>query len=505
MPVAIALAVAYLIFQPSSTDLAAQTFRTDLFGDQGFAIWNDAWYSGFHLPGYSLLSPMLGSLVGERLLGAISVVLAAWAFERIVKRHYDHGARWACLLFGFGVATNLYTGRLTYALGIAIGMLALLAIDRRERIPAGIAAALTSAASPVAGLFLAVAAAAMFLRGRRRDGVILALPALLVIALFSLGFPTVGTEPFVFSTFFWVPFSVGIAMILLPGEAPVLRIGALLYLVMCVILFAIGTPVGGNATRLASVFAPALFALAIPDARRPWLVGLAILPVLYWSIQAPVRDVARAAGDPSVEASYYEPLLAELDDVAPIAPFRVEVPPSRERWEAVYVAEHYAMARGWLRQLESDDFDLFQDDNLTSASYRQWLDDRAVAFVAVSDAYPDYLAEDEKALIARGLPYLHEIWSSEHWKLYRVDHPKPLVDPPAQVDQLGPNSLVIRSLRPGDYPVRVSSSRWWHVTSGDGCARSEDGRLVVHLDAPGQVSLEADLSLAGILGGHGRC
>ena len=505
MPVAIALAVAYLIFQPSSTDLAAQTFRTDLFGEQGFAIWNDAWYAGFHLPSYSLLSPMLGSLVGMRLLGAISVVAAAWAFERIVKRHYDHGAYWACLLFGFGVATNLYTGRLTYALGIAIGMLALLAIDRRERFAAGVAAMLTSAASPVAGLFLALAGAALFLRGSRRDGVVLAAPALLVIAIFSFGFPTTGTEPFVFSTFFWVPFTVGIALVLLPGEAPVLRIGAVLYLIMCVVLFAIGTPVGGNATRLATVFAPALFALALPDARRPWLVGLAIVPVLYWSFQAPVRDVARAAGDPSIDRSYYTPLLDEVAKVAPDRPFRIEVPPSRERFEAVYVAQRYPMARGWLRQLESDDFDLFQDGNLTAASYRRWLDDRAVTFVAVSDAHPDYLAEDEKELIAGGLPYLTEIWSNDDWKLYRVAAPTSLADAPARVQDLGANSIRLSAPAAGDYPLRVSPSRWWHVTSGPGCARTSDDGLEIHLDRPGVITATADLSLAGVVGGHGRC
>lgn len=505
MPVAIVLAVVYLILQPSSTDLAAQTFRTDLFADQGFAIWNDAWYSGFHLPSYSLLSPMLGSLVGQRLLGAISVVAAAWAFEVLVKRHYEHGVRWASLLFGLGVATNLYTGRLTYALGIAIGMLALLALDRRQRAPAVIAAMLTSAASPVAGLFLSLAGAALFLRGLRREGLLLAAPALAVIAVFSLGFPTTGTEPFVFSTFFWVPFSVGIALMLLPSEAPVLRIGAVLYLAMCVILFVIGTPVGGNATRLATVFAPALFALALPQARRPWLVGLAIVPVVYWSVQAPIRDVAHAAGDSSVKRSYYEPLLDELDRVAPEQPFRIEVPPSRERYEAVFIARDYALARGWLRQLESDDFDLFQNGNLTARSYRQWLDDRAVALVAVSDAKSDYLAEDEKALVETGLPYLHEIWSNADWRLYRVADPKRLADPPAVVKSLGSNTLTLSAPSAGDYRLRVSSSRWWRVSEGDGCARANDDRLEVHLDRGGEVTLIADLSLAGILGGRGRC
>ena len=40
------------------------------------------------------------------------------------------------------------------------------------------------------------------------------------------------------------------------------------------------------------------------------------LPLLYWQLVAPVRDVRKAAGDDSTEAAFYEPLLAELDRLA---------------------------------------------------------------------------------------------------------------------------------------------------------------------------------------------
>ena len=46
MLVAVVLAAAYLIASPWSADLAAQTFRADLFADHGFLIWNNLWYSG---------------------------------------------------------------------------------------------------------------------------------------------------------------------------------------------------------------------------------------------------------------------------------------------------------------------------------------------------------------------------------------------------------------------------------------------------------------------------
>ena len=62
----------------------------------------------------------------------------------------------------------------------------------------------------------------------------------------------------------------------------------------------------------------------------------------------------------------------------------MEIPPTGNRWEADYVAPRFPLARGWLRQLESDDRDLFTDGNLTAATYRSWLDERGVSYVAVA-------------------------------------------------------------------------------------------------------------------------
>ena len=44
--VAVVLAIVYLIWQPRTVDLAAHTFRADLFGKEGFTIWNGQWYGG---------------------------------------------------------------------------------------------------------------------------------------------------------------------------------------------------------------------------------------------------------------------------------------------------------------------------------------------------------------------------------------------------------------------------------------------------------------------------
>ena len=89
---AVLLAAVYLIWSPPSADLAAQTFRTELFEAHGFEVWSNAWYGGFHLPGYSLLFPPLASLLGIRLVGAISVVVAAGLFAALVRPHYGDRA-----------------------------------------------------------------------------------------------------------------------------------------------------------------------------------------------------------------------------------------------------------------------------------------------------------------------------------------------------------------------------------------------------------------------------
>ncbi len=55
-------------------------YRVELFRSAGLAIWDEHWYAGHHLPGYSLLFPPLGALLGVRLLGALSVLLSTALF-----------------------------------------------------------------------------------------------------------------------------------------------------------------------------------------------------------------------------------------------------------------------------------------------------------------------------------------------------------------------------------------------------------------------------------------
>ena len=68
---------AYLVWAPPSPDLAAQTFRADLFADHGFADLEQRLVPGHYLLAYSVLYPPLGAWLGPRLAGALAVAAAA--------------------------------------------------------------------------------------------------------------------------------------------------------------------------------------------------------------------------------------------------------------------------------------------------------------------------------------------------------------------------------------------------------------------------------------------
>ena len=88
------IAIVYLIWEPRTVDLAAHTFRAELFGQEGFTIWNGQWYGGHHTPAYSILSPPLAWLLGPPIALALAAVASAALFEPLARRHFgaDAGA-----------------------------------------------------------------------------------------------------------------------------------------------------------------------------------------------------------------------------------------------------------------------------------------------------------------------------------------------------------------------------------------------------------------------------
>ncbi len=431
---ALAGAAAYLIWSPSSADLAAATYRSDLFARVGFALRDHGWYAahGHYLPGYSLLAPALGALLGVRVVLALAAVAASALFGLLAARVFTSitAARAAAVWFALGFSAGLLSGRVPFDLGFAIGLGSLLALVGRHSRLALVLALGTSIASPIAGLFLVLAGIALALSSNDRSGgLALAAAALTPIAVLAVAFPEGGWEPFAASAFWPALGAVLLLALLLPQGGltqrghRALRAGAALYAVGLVGAFALRTPVGGNAVRLGALMAGPLLAGVLWEQHRRVL--LLLLPaLLYWQLVAPIRDVRALAGDPSVRASYYAPLLSELRDLTGGRSTRVEIPLTRAHWEAAFVAGHdgISLARGWERQLDTRYAALFYRPSLTPLAYRAWLKLNGVAFVALPDVDLDYAGRAEGELLAGGLPYLREVWRSPHWQLFELEH-----------------------------------------------------------------------------------
>src|SRR3954453_15168952 len=87
------LGALYLALNPPSADIAAHLYRADLVQRAGLVVWDNSWYAGHPLPGYSLLFPWLGALIGVRLAGALSALGGTALFVRLAAGEF--GARGA--------------------------------------------------------------------------------------------------------------------------------------------------------------------------------------------------------------------------------------------------------------------------------------------------------------------------------------------------------------------------------------------------------------------------
>jgi hypothetical protein len=243
------------------------------------------------------------------------------------------------------------------------------------------------------------------------------------------------------------------------------------------------------------------------------LLALAAVPLLYNGWQAPVSDVATAAGDPTTSAGYYQPLLRFLrQESRPPAPgrprpqpFRIEIPFTRSHWEAYRVARYFPLARGWERQLDVADNPLFYRGRLTATSYEAWLHLSAVRFVALPDAALDYSAQTEAALIRHGLPYLRLVMRSAHWRVYAVADATPIAQGVARLVAMGPDWLTLDAAAPGATVLRVRFTPYWKLVRGSGCVSPDGAYTRLTVRRPGPVRLVTSFSVMRIGTRSPRC
>ena len=524
--VAGAVTAAWLALAPRTPDLAAQVYRVGLFSREGFAVYDGNWYGGHHLLGYSLLFPPLAVMLGARIVGAIAAIASALLFERLARAHFgERRARLGAIWFAAATATDLLIGRLTYGLGVAIGLAALLALQRGRPRLAALLAAACAAASPVAAAFLVLAGVALAVGERRPRGLAVALPALAIACGLAVAFPEGGREPFAWGALHVVLGCAVAVAVLAPREERVLRIAAALYGVAGVLSYVLPTPMGSNVTRLGAVAAGPVLLCALWG-RRPTLpagraLGVAVLIALaVWQWWAPVREVAKDVRDPSTQAAYYTGVIAFLRErvrevgvpealSAPGSQFaRVEVPFTRSHWEATFLARRFPLARGWEAQLDTKYDGLFYTHRrvLDPARYRAWLLRNGVRYVALPDVPLDPSSKAEARLLKAPPRYLREVWDDAHWRVFRVVDPTPLVTGPADLLALGSRSFSLQVRQPGRVLVRERFTPYWRVQGAAACvAPAPGGWTEVIARETGVVKVVAALSAEGLVGATAPC
>src|ERR1700751_888260 len=191
------------LLAPRGNDLAAHEYQRSLFLAHGFTLWDNFWYAGrYAFVGYSVLYYPLAAGLGIGGLAVLAVAVAAAAFARLLELEWGDAARWAGRCFAVVWPGVILAGEFPLALGVALALLSLLALQAHRRWTGAVLVILVLAASPVAFVLLAVVLVGLAVgrrggvRGATVPALALALAAaaeLLTLHLFptgALGLPT---------------------------------------------------------------------------------------------------------------------------------------------------------------------------------------------------------------------------------------------------------------------------------------------------------------------------
>ncbi|WP_371616371.1 MFS transporter [Streptomyces sp. NBC_00454] len=489
-PVVVATALAALLhvvwffaFANSGGDLAAQDAWAEFVGRHPDSAYNLAWYGGMHPVSYSVVSPYVMHVLGVRttmmIAGTVSAGLLALILTRC--RRAVREPLWPALAGVYGLLCNALSGRVTFGLGVMFALGAVAAVfcwprkwAERRWAKAAVAAplaAVATASSPVAGLFLGVIAAALFLNKRRPGAYALGLAPAAVVGLSAWLFPFSGTQPMKLLSAA-LPFACALAaLFLVPKSWKTVRTASAIYALGVALTWAIDSQVGSNVTRLAMLFGGAVLLAALPYAgaprsRRWYGVLLALTGVTAWITVNSVTDIVRT----TPMASWSRELAPLVDQLqkAGADRGRVEVVPASSHRESSAFPAYVNLARGWNRQADLERNPLFYDDSLDADSYRDWLERWAVHYVVLPADKPDEGGKDEEKLVREGLPYLQQVWGDANWQLFKVMDPTDLVAGPATVVRASADQLVIDVKQAGRVLVRIPHSPWLGLVDAAG-------------------------------------
>lgn len=497
----------YLLDPPNVPDLAAQTARAEAARD-GAYLWWTGWFGGLTLPSYSVGSPFVMAHLGVGLSAALAGLVACAAAPVLFEG--TRRPRAGAAIFGVGVALNVLTGRVTFALGFAAAVLALLFLRRRQSWGAVAAAAAACLFSPLAGLWLGLVALTVAIvdGSRRRVALVISTVLVGVTGVLAVVFVNSGTMSFPW----WHVLLALVAAGTVAGVCPTreVRVGAAVFAVAIVAFAVVPTAVGTNMMRLVWLTAgPAVVATAVLPALpklRLRRAGIALLGAgaLSWPVADLSLQLAQAAS-PQASRGYYASLVEQLQqrasaDGAAALGQRVEIVDPASHWSAAYVAPTVPIARGWDRQADRAANPFFYDGTLNATSYRLFLSELAVRWVALpTEGSLDYAAKAEADLIRAGLPYLTQIWADESWQLFQVEDNRPLLRGATLLD-IAASDITFHAAQAGPVQLQIRWSPLLTLTrtgAGEavGCVieRGEWTTLVV--PEPGTYTLVSRLAL----------
>ncbi|MFC7306227.1 MFS transporter [Streptomyces monticola] len=472
----------FFTFASSGGDLAAQDAWAEFVGRHPDSAYNLAWYGGMHPVSYSVVSPYLMHMLGVRTTMMIAGTVSAALITLIVIRTRAVRNPLPPAFAGvFALFCNAVSGRVTFGLGLMFALGAVAAVFcwpyrwRHNRWGKAAVAAplagLATAGSPVAGLFVGLVAAALFLQGRRPGAYALGLAPVAVVALSAWLFPFSGTQPMALLTAV-LPLLFGVAIYLLvPADWRTVRLTAGVYVIGVLLATALDSQIGSNITRLPMLFAGVVLIAALPftvaRSRKWYAVLVAFVSLTAWIGFKSVDDVVHTTPEASW-ARELAPLVNQLQN-ADAEKGRVEVVPARSHREASALAPYVNLARGWNRQADMERNPLFYDDTLNSANYREWLRRWAVHYVVLPKGEPDGDGgQRERELVQKGQPYLKQIWGDTNWQLFEVTGATPLADPPATVQRAEQGEWTITVKTPGRVLIRIPYSPWLGLVDPDG-------------------------------------
>jgi hypothetical protein len=493
----------YLILVPPVPDFAAQATRAEIFDKLGNVTWWPGWYGGIELPSYSVIAPGLMGTIGVATTGAIASAICMWVAHQLLRD--SARPRAASVVFAASVLLNLFGGRITFLVGLAPAMLAVLALKRRHPWLAGIATVVSVLGSPLAGLFTGIVAAAVLVAdpSRRREALVTGLATGVSLGVLAVKFHNPGVMGSPPGQMFLA--ILGLALVVIACRDRTIRTGAVIVAIGLVACMIFPNSVGLNLTRMVWLLAAPLI---VGYGHRPdrHVVALTLLALLFPSID--VSWQLAEADSPSASQSYYTPLLSQLHNrmnTDQRLGQRIEVVEPQTKGAARYVGESMPVARGWERQADITDNPIFyQDGALNPASYRQWLDDLAVAYVAVPKTKLDFASVDEAKLISAGLPYLRVVWHNSDWTLYQVLGSAPLAQH-AQVLSVDGNQLRLWVPHRGPVSLQIRWSDHLAVLDGSqpvsagvrahGCLSQNGQWTILHAHRMGAYVLTSDFDV----------